>query len=105
MNHAEEWRAELLRRVRAILQSLRAGDDVAPAERFRAEGFAEAGLALGFASAADVAQVLDEAHQEVFGASIAEMHPFGATDCVSGDPPGVRLPVRWKRAPVHPTTP
>ena len=42
---SERWREELVARLRAILGQLKNGDDAPPAQRFKAEGFAEAGLA------------------------------------------------------------
>ena len=99
------WRSEFSRRLEAMLRSLLAGSDVPPAERLKAEGFAEAGLVLGLINADELAELLDGIYLRVHGRSVAELFAVGARDCVSAEPPRVVIPLRGKRAPVYTKTP
>jgi hypothetical protein len=101
MNPNAAWRVELTRRLIAILESLKAGDDATPAARLKAEGFAEAGLVMGLVSVAELACMLDESYRQVLGATVGELFPFSAADCVDATNLQFRLPVRWQRAPVY----
>ncbi len=97
------WREGYVARLRAILEQLKNGDDAPPAQRFKAEGFAEAGLALGLASAAQLAELLDKTYLEFYGACVAELFPFSAARCVDGEKGRFSLPLLMRRAPVYPT--
>ena len=97
------WCRDCVARLRTILGQLEKGDDAPPAQRFRAEGFAEAGLALGLASAAQLAELLDETYLEFYGARVAELFPFSAARCVDGEKGRFSLPLLMRRAPVYPT--
>ncbi|MBK6286426.1 MAG: hypothetical protein IPJ33_10940 [Gammaproteobacteria bacterium] len=99
---SERWREELVARLRAILGQLKNGDDAPPAQRFKAEGFAEAGLALGLADAAGLAELLDQVYVEFHGARVAELFPFRAARCIETESCRFRLPLLMRRAPVYP---
>lgn len=96
--HALE--AELEQRWRAMFAALAAGDDVAPAQRLRAEGVMEAAALLAIASPMALSDAMDRCYQAAFGHSIAadfgqdwqEFFPFP------------QIPAMARRAPVYPST-
>ena len=96
------WCRDCVARLRTILGQLEKGDDAPPAQRFRAEGFAEAGLALGLVDAAGLAELLDGVYLEIYDARVAELFPFSATCCVDGENCRFTLPLLMRRAPVYP---
>jgi len=98
---ARDWEQLLRARIAALLAALAAGDDAPPALRFKAEGIAEAGLALGFVDAPALALLLDEIYREYCGAPIAALFPFTAHDCIDTRSGRVMLPFVMRRAPVH----
>jgi len=98
----EIWEHEFRRRLGALLRSLAAGDDAPPALRFKAEGFAESGLALGLVTAHELAVLLDEIYREHCGAAVRTLFPFDAQSCVDAQGERVRLPFAMRRAPVYP---
>lgn len=99
---SERWREELVARLRAVLGQLKNGDDAPPAQRFKAEGFAEAGLALGLADAAGLAELLDQLYLEFHGARVTELFPFPAARCIESESCRFSLPLLMRRAPVYP---
>lgn len=100
----EKWASGLRERLQVIYTRLAAGEDVPPALRLKAEGYAEAGLELGLASAEEIALLIDGAHAERFGQAVADVFPFSARDCVDSARRSVMIPARMRRAPVYPTT-
>lgn len=96
------WERELRARVLYLLRSLGAGDDAPPALRYKAEGIAEAGLALGLVDAAGLAALLDAIYREGSGAAIAALFPYSAADCIDAARTRVTLPFAMRRAPVYP---
>jgi hypothetical protein len=99
-----DWEQALRARLGALLGALAAGDDAPPALRYKAEGLAEAGLALGLVSAPELAALLDAVYTECCGAPVAELFPFDASACVDAVQQRVSLPFAMRRAPVHPGT-
>jgi hypothetical protein len=100
----EAWARGLRERLDAIYARLAAGEDLPPALRLKAEGYAEAGLELGLASAGDVAALIDAAHLERYGVPVADCFPYSARECIDPATRCVRIPARMRRAPVYPTT-
>ena len=98
----DAWECELRARLACLLRSLAAGDDAPPALRFKAEGVAETGLALGLVSAQELAALLDAIYREGCGASIGERFPYPAAACIDAARTRVTLPFAMRRAPVHP---
>lgn len=98
----DAWERELRARLAYLLRSLADGDDAPPALRFKAEGVAETGLALGLVSAAELAALLDAIYREACGATIAERFPYPATACIDAARTRVTLPFAMRRAPVYP---
>jgi hypothetical protein len=98
----EAWERELRARVAYLLRSLADGDDAPPALRFKAEGVAEAGLALGLASAGELATLLDAIYREGCGTTIGERFPYPAESCIDAARTRVTLPFAMRRAPVYP---
>ena len=96
------WERELRARLAYLLRSLAAGDDAPPALRFKAEGIAEAGLALGLVDAAELAALLDAIYREGCGAPIAALFAYAAADCIDVARTRVTLPFAMCRAPVYP---
>lgn len=88
MSVGESGAAEFAAQLRDVAQRLRDGLDVAPAQRFRLEGLAQAALAAGAAPAQ-----LEDVSNEV-------------RDCIDieVDADGVRIECRQVRAPVFPST-
>jgi hypothetical protein len=99
---SEHWYRECEARVRTLLRQLLDGDDAPPAQRFKAEGFAEAGLALGLVDPDQLAGLLDALYREYHDASVAQLFPFAATECVDGPAARFTLPLLMRRAPVYP---
>ena len=95
------WQEALRTRLHRVLSRLANGDDPTPALRLKAEGFAEAGLALGFTDAPALAELLDQAYLETFGERVDALFPFAAADCVNVDECRFIMPVRMRRAPVR----
>jgi hypothetical protein len=100
-NPAADWEQLLRQRITDLLAALAAGDDAPPALRFKAEGIAETGLALGFVDEPALALLLDTIYREHCGASIAALFPFTALDCIDVPTGRVMLPFVMRRAPVH----
>ncbi len=98
----EAWERELRGRLACLLRSLADGDDAPPALRFKAEGVAEAGLALNLVSAQELAALLDAIYREGCGAAIGERFPYPAAACIDAARTRVTLPFAMRRAPVYP---
>ena len=98
----EAWERELHGRLAYLLHSLADGDDAPPALRFKTEGVAEAGLALGLVSAAELATLLDAIYREGCGATIGERFPYPVEACIDAARTRVTLPFAMRRAPVYP---
>jgi len=98
---ASDWELLLRQRIVALLQALAAGDDAPPALRFKAEGIAETGLALGFVDAQALSLLLEAIYREHCGAPIADLFPFTAHDCIDAASGRVMLPFLMRRAPVY----
>lgn len=77
----------------AIFATLQGGEDVSPAQSFRAEGFAQALVELGICSETEVEQAIKASWQQIFQAP-----PPDYIDPLS-------IPVIMQRAPVYPSTP
>jgi len=97
------WQAEMRSRLDQIYTRLAAGRDVPPGLQLRAEGFAEAGLALSLCSADELVALIEDRHQAHLGVSVSSHCGFAAHEAVA-DGGTVRLPVQMQRAPVVPTT-
>ena len=98
----ESWQAALRREILPALRTIAGGEGAAPAQRFRAEGFAAAICAFDMATPAAVAEELCRLYAEVLGdvAAAYAAHEFLAADDAGVERPC--LPVRLPRAPVFP---
>ncbi|MFM7275040.1 MAG: hypothetical protein ACKO4A_14520 [Gammaproteobacteria bacterium] len=95
-----DWRLLLGEQLAPILAALSAGDDVAPARLHRAEGFAQAVVALGLADAEAVAGFIRACYRETLGE--ARCGQFEEADFRRGELPAI--PFRLPRAPVYPSS-
>lgn len=92
---------EVENRLQGLLQRVAMGGDVPPGLRYRLEGMLEAAALCGEATEAELEQLVERVHQDIFGVALAErlwdgweaLFPF----------PG--LPIFADRAPVSPSTP
>ena len=80
-------------RLRAIFSAYAGGEDVAPAQVFRAEGFIEAGCCMGLMTRTQAVELMQTLHRQIIG---------GDLPALSGD--GIHIPFLMKRAPVYPST-
>jgi hypothetical protein len=94
----QQFELQLGRRLRAVFAAYAGGQDVAPGERLRLEGYMQAGIELGLASRDELVLLLQQTHLEYMGQELAE--PFPPMDENSVIP----IPVRMQRAPVYPST-
>jgi hypothetical protein len=91
---------EIETRARAAYARLASGDDLPPGMQLRLEGLLEAAVITGAATTSELQDLLDEAHREVVGETLAArygddwraLHPFP------------ELPAWQARAPVSPST-
>jgi hypothetical protein len=83
-----------------ILAALATGDDVAPARLHRAEGFAQAVLALGLADAEALIACIRACYRETLGEERSGQ--FEDADFRRGELPAI--PFRLPRAPVYPSS-
>ena len=98
-----EWERVFTLRLRAALERMRAGEDVPPALWFRAEGFAEAGIACGAIDRERLAQLIESEYLDVLGKTTQALFGEPAANWIDAAG-GVRLRFRLPRAPVYPTT-
>lgn len=96
------WEQLLQARIAHLLRSLAAGDDAPPALRYKAEGCAETGLALGLVDAGQLASLLDGIYAGTTGRTIGEQFDYPANECIDAASGRVTLPFRMRRAPVGP---
>ncbi|MCA0899751.1 hypothetical protein [Microbulbifer agarilyticus] len=68
----EKFTQEVARRLRQLFANSKLGMQIPVVERHRLEGFMQAGIYLGLNSKAELAQLMEEIHIEVFGNTIAE---------------------------------
>ena len=101
---ASAWKREFAHRLRPLLERMQSGEDVPPAAWYRAEGFAEAGLAGGSIDAAGLAALLDELYREVLGTEVATRFGEPASSWIDAAACRVQLRFRLPRAPVFPST-
>lgn len=99
-----QWEALLRARIEPLLRSIGDGDDAPPALRFKAEGCAETGLALGLVDAQELAVLLDAIYADVSGVTIADYCGYPASECIDARNGRVALPFLMPRAPVFPTS-
>lgn len=92
--------AELERRWRAMFSALKAGDDVPPSQRLRAEGMMEAAQLLGLATPEELQASMAACYREECGSSFDEA--FG--DDWRQFFPFPQIPAMARRAPVYPST-
>jgi hypothetical protein len=96
---ADEWDAALAARLRPLLERMRAGEDVPPAQWHRAEGFAEAGLAGAITTPAALAGLIEALYAEQLGAGCEATFGVPAIEWLDAEGQ-VRLRFRLPRAPV-----
>ena len=97
------WERTLRAQLEALLRSVLAGDDAPPALRFKTEGCAETGLALGLLDASELAALLDAIYLDTSGATIVERFGHTAEECIDRARGRVSLPFAMRRAPVYPS--
>ncbi|MBY6190040.1 hypothetical protein KUV22_06360 [Microbulbifer agarilyticus] len=68
----EKFTQEVARRLRQLFANSKLGMQIPVVERHRLEGFMQAGIYLGLNSKAELANLMEEIHIEVFGKTIAE---------------------------------
>ncbi|HEY8568777.1 hypothetical protein [Microbulbifer sp.] len=68
----EKFTHEVSRRLRGLFGTSKLGMPIPPIERHRLEGFMQAGIFLGLSSKAELAQLMEEIHFDIFGKTIAE---------------------------------
>ena len=104
-NPSHAWEQAFGARLRPLLARMRAGEDVPPALWYRAEGFAEAGLACGAIDAQALAVLLERVYTQELGADIVTR--FGENTSTWIDEQGGRVQLRFRlpRAPVYPGKP
>ncbi|WOX07085.1 hypothetical protein [Microbulbifer pacificus] len=68
----EKFTQEVSRRLRGLFGSSKLGFPIPPIERHRLEGFMQAGIFLGLSSKAELAQLMEDIHVDIFGKTIAE---------------------------------
>lgn len=95
-----DWRRLLGEQLAPVLAALSAGDDVAPARLHRAEGFAQAVVALGQADTEAVIGCIRACYREALGE--AQAARFDEADFRRGELPAI--PFRLPRAPVYPSS-
>lgn len=100
----DDWEQLLQARIARLLRSLAMGDDAPPALRYKAEGCAETGLALGLVDAGQLASLLDRIYAEATGHTIDEQFGYPANECIDVASGQVTLPFRMRRAPVGPAS-
>lgn len=86
------YQEAVYKRLADIFSAYKAGKDVSPAMRYRAEGFIEAAIEQGGLSHEELAQI----HQQAFHAA------YG--DDMALDTEGCDIPAMMVKAPVKPTT-
>jgi hypothetical protein len=89
----ERFISEAQQRLRTIFEALARGEDVAPAQRYRVEGFMAAGVHLQLASEQELAEIMAGLQREILN-----IEP----PCLAADP--LTISVVMKRAPVTPST-
>lgn len=89
----QRYLIEAEQRLRVILEAFKRGEDVAPAQRFRTEGFFETGVFLDLVTPQQLSDLLTRLQREVL--DVDEQRLF--TDQLT-------IPVLMKRAPVWPST-
>lgn len=97
------WERTLRAQLEPLLRSVLAGDDAPPALRFKTEGCAETGLALGLLDASELASLLDAIYLKMGGATILERYGHAAEECIDSTRGRVSLPFAMRRAPVYPS--
>lgn len=98
--------ALLENQLRGIFDDLAGGDDVAPARRYRAEGFADALVAMGRMTLPEFHGFIAVAYQRAYGNDLPE-HFLTGTDAdinIGSETGECRIPGVMKRAPVYPST-
>ena len=93
-----DWRSLLRAELEPILAALAAGEDVAPARGYRAEGYAQALVGLGITQTGDIVALLRACYAEALGEERAA--GFRPEDFRRAELPAI--PVRLPRAPVYP---
>lgn len=89
---ADEALRHLEQQLLVLFTALQRGEDVSPANSYRAEGFAAALVTLGLRTEADVAACITGCWRQVFNIA-----PPDSADSLS-------IPVIMQRAPVFPST-
>lgn len=69
---SDKYLDEVYTRLRALFIANKNGYSTGPAERHRLEGFMQAGVFMGLTSNAELTQLMEAVHQEVFGRPMAE---------------------------------
>jgi hypothetical protein len=90
----EAFNREIESRFLEIFNAYANGQDVAPAQLYRAEGFCEAGCYLSLATEAELIALMKKIHRQVFNTELSGSNQSGG---------GVRIPSLMKRAPVYPS--
>lgn len=85
-------------RLRDIFSRQFAGKDVSPGMRLRTEGFMEAGIALGMASAEDLSDLVSRLYQLIYLEAPQQ-------DVLDRSGKRVLIPLQMQLAPVKPSTP
>jgi hypothetical protein len=91
---------ELNQRWGAMFATLAAGDDVAPAQRLRAEGMMESAVLLELTTIDGLLQAMDDTYRGIHGRGFAEDFGEDWQDFF----PFPQIPAMAKRAPVYPST-
>ena len=76
----DTYLAELRKQVKRIYVQMKAGMPVSDEDKYRSEGFINAGIALGAIDREAALAVLEEVHQSVMGITIAERKARDKTD-------------------------
>ena len=67
-----EYLSEVEKRLSNMLTVSKEGYKAAPVERHRLEGFMQAGVFIGLVSNAELSELMETVHQNVYGQTIAE---------------------------------
>ena len=95
--------AELETRLQAIYGALADGNDVAPAQRYRAQGFAQALVIVGVLSEVEFKTLLDIACQRAFNGAVPQALQSAINTTAANDG-SCCIPIVMPRAPVYPST-
>jgi len=68
----ENYLSEVEKRLKRIFIAAREGYKVSPVERHRLEGFMSAGVFMGHVTNAELAELMDKVHVNIFGKTIGQ---------------------------------